>query len=65
MFCACQRNAAQYHKKAVGELLVEEAENVDDANLGQRAKAKNGILGIRVLVYDSSRFASFYNLRLP
>ena len=23
------------------ELLVEEAENVDDANLGQRAKAKN------------------------
>ena len=28
-------------KKAVGELLVEEAENVDDANLGQRAKAKN------------------------
>ena len=41
MFCACQRNAAQYHKKAVGELLVEEAENVDDANLGQRATAKN------------------------
>ena len=36
-----QRNAAQYHKKAVGELLVEEAENVDDANLGQRATAKN------------------------
>ena len=37
-----QRNAAQYHKKAVGELLVEEAENVDDANLGQRgANAKN------------------------
>ena len=34
-------NAAQYHKKAVGELLVEEAENVDDAILGQRANAKN------------------------
>ena len=36
-----QRNAAQYRKKAVGELLVEEDENVDDANLGQRANAKN------------------------
>ena len=35
-----QRNAAQYHKKAAGKLLVEEAENVDYANLGQRAKAK-------------------------
>ena len=41
-------NAAQYHKKVVGELLVEEAENIDDADLGQWANAKNvASLGIR------------------